>query len=287
MKLKLVAFDSMGARSAATIIDAKGLKIFIDPGVSYAPRRYGLPPHKLEMERLEELREAIYSEASKVDVIVISHYHYDHYEPYADFYEGKILIIKHPEKNINTSQRIRASIFLKNKSQLPERIYHADGSTIEIGNVVLRFSQPVPHGPEGSKLGFVVMTLIDDGNYRVLHTSDTQGPISDRAVKIIEHMRPNLIIDCGPPTYFEGFKIYTEDIERAINNIIRLLSIPGLETLIIDHHTLRDLNYKERLKRVYEEANKLGKKILTAAEYMGKPVEQLEALRKKLWQNLK
>ena len=285
MKIKLLAFDSMGVRSAATVIEIRGLRVFIDPGISYAPRRYGLPPHPLELKRLEELKRIIYEEASKADVIVISHYHYDHYEPQADFYEGKILMIKHPERDINVSQRIRASVFLKNKFNLPEKIYYVDNSTFEIGNISLKFSPPVPHGPEGSKLGFVIMTLVDDGNYKVLHTSDTQGPISDRATAIIERAKPNLVIDCGPPTYFEGFKIDSNSIEKAINNIIKLLNMSSLEELIIDHHTLRDLNYKQRLKRVFEKAERLEKKVLTAAEYMGKPIEQLEALRKQLWQN--
>ncbi|HIQ03513.1 MAG TPA: hypothetical protein EYH40_03745 [Desulfurococcales archaeon] len=287
MKVKLLAFDSMGVRSTATVVYAGGLRVFVDPGISYAPRRYGLPPHRLELERVRELKRVIYEEAYKADVIVISHYHYDHYDPQADFYEGKILVIKHPERNINISQRIRAAKFLKHKISLPEKIYYADNLLLEVGSLRLKFSQPVPHGPEGSKLGYVVMTLIDDGNYKVLHTSDTQGPISESVVEIIAGMKPNMIIDCGPPTYFEGYRVSSSDIERAINNIIKLLSIPSLETLIIDHHTLRDLNYKHRLEKVFIKARELGKRVLTAAEYMGKPIEQLEAMRRSLWQNLK
>ncbi len=49
-----LAFDSFGVRSMATFVETDNLRILIDPGVSLAPIRYGLEPHPLEWERLNE-----------------------------------------------------------------------------------------------------------------------------------------------------------------------------------------------------------------------------------------
>jgi predicted metallo-beta-lactamase superfamily hydrolase len=55
----------------------------------------------------------------------------------------------------------------------------------------------------------------------------------------------------------------------------------GVEELIIDHHFLRDMKYSQYMKNL-EEAYP-GAKICTAAEYMGKEVELLEARRRELY----
>ena len=56
-------------------------------------------------------------------------------------------------------------------------------------------------------------------------------------------------------------------MERAKNNIIRIVyGVKANCVIIYDHHILREEKYKERFKEVYEKA---GKKLMTAAEYMG------------------
>ncbi|MDK2383350.1 MAG: hypothetical protein QI199_00895, partial [Candidatus Korarchaeota archaeon] len=77
MSFRLIAFDSMGVRSMATVVETKDVKIFIDPSVALAPRRFGLPPHDREVERMHELAKVIEEEALDSDVIVVTHYHYD------------------------------------------------------------------------------------------------------------------------------------------------------------------------------------------------------------------
>jgi len=54
-RVEPLAFDSMGIRSMATKVVIDEVAITIDPSVSIAPRRYGLPPHPKELRRLEEL----------------------------------------------------------------------------------------------------------------------------------------------------------------------------------------------------------------------------------------
>jgi predicted metallo-beta-lactamase superfamily hydrolase len=59
MEVKLIAFESFGVRSQATLVYTGDVKIAIDPAVSLAPRRFGLPPHAKEVERMLELAKEI------------------------------------------------------------------------------------------------------------------------------------------------------------------------------------------------------------------------------------
>jgi len=289
-KIKLIGFDSMGTRGMATVIDTGTYKIFIDPGVSFAPRRYGLPPHPVELERLEKHLAIIRDEIIDSDIIIISHYHRDHYlyrDGEEEFYKGKILYIKHPEQMINHSQKIRAYVLLKKMGvlDLAKKIVYCDGKTYSLENGVrLVFSPPVPHGPDGTRLGWVIMTLVDIDGFRILHASDVQGPISDVPLEWILEKRPDILIISGPPTYFEGRKMKKEDVEKGLYNLMRIAgNSNGPKKIIVDHHLLRDLDYRDRIMDIIEVAAIRNAEVLTAAEFMGQPIEQLEARRKELW----
>jgi hypothetical protein len=43
-----------------------------------------------------------------------------------------------------------------------------------------------------------------------------------------------------------------------------------VRTLIIDHHLLRDPNWKEEMVEVFERGRKAGKKVVTVAGFLGK-----------------
>jgi len=60
----------------------------------------------------------------------------------------------------------------------------------------------------------------------------------------------------------------------------------NIKNIVIDHHLLRDLNFKEELKDVYKFGEQLGVKVITAAEFLGKKNLQLEAHRKELLKKL-
>lgn len=287
MKVKPIAFDSLGVRSAATLVEVGGFRIFIDPGVSYAPRRYGLPPHPLELRAVDELSGNVIREAEKSDVIIITHYHYDHYFPDEDFYRDKLVLVKHPTRNINFSQKKRAYYFLNYNEEVKKaRVEYADGMTFNVGEVNLKFSPPIPHGREGSRLGFVLMVSIEHEGRKLLHTSDSQGPMSRAGLEFVLSENPDMTIICGPPTYMEGYKVSRDNVREAIYNMVRIVENVKGEIFIVDHHTLRDLKYKERLREVFEAASRHGKKVVTAAEYLGLKPRQLEARRRELW-NLK
>ena len=115
MKITPLAFDSMGTRSMATLVETKDIKLIVDPGVALAPERFGLPPHPIEIMRKEEHWKAIVNAAKDADILIVTHYHFDHHMPdSAEIFKGKIAMLKDPIEHINKSQTARSAKFLKN-----------------------------------------------------------------------------------------------------------------------------------------------------------------------------
>jgi len=180
----------------------------------------------------------------------------------------------------------RAAYFLQSIQGLPKEIKPAEGRGIRIGETTINFSTAVSHGVD-TKLGYVVEVSVKSGGEGVLYTSDVQGPVSEEQVKFILENAPQTLIVDGPPTYLLGGAFREDDLlvaNQLLTKVIRSLVTSGLNTVILDHHLLRDLNYKERVKPVYEVGEELGVKLYTAAEFIGKSVDTLEARRKELYQ---
>ena len=283
MKVIPLAFDSFGTRSMCTFVKTRDVKILIDPGVALGPSRYGLPPHSIEIQRLHEHWQAIVKYAMQADVLVITHYHYDHYNPNEnlEIYRGKTVFIKHPTVNINYSQKRRAKFFLEQIKGMPTRLEYSDGSHFTFGRTEIKFSQAVFHGTN-AKLGYVTEVLIDDG-YRFIHTSDVEGPSIAKQAEFILQNKPNLVILDGPLSYMLGYRYSHKSLQLAVENMTKIVGMDSLETLVVDHHFLRDLKWRERIASVFEAAEHNGKKVLTAAEYAHKPIEMLEARRRELY----
>lgn len=284
MKVTPVAFDSMGVRSVATFVETDDVKILIDPAASLGPLRFSLPPHPEEWRRLEKAWADIVEYAKLADVLVISHYHFDHHAPGHELksvYMGKTLLSKHPTQNINKSQISRAAVFYDNISGFPKIIEWADGREFKFGKTRIRFSPPVFHGVN-SMLGFVIETLVDDGKYRFIHTSDIEGPAVKEQADFILQNKPNLVFVDGPLSYIM-LRYGTENMKRAIENLTKILKTCPLDALVIDHHLLRDKFWQKRIEPVFKASGEVGIKVQTAAEYAGRQTEQLEAMRKELW----
>lgn len=274
-----VAFDSLGVRSMATIVRTRDFKIFVDPSAALAPIRFGLPPHQLELKSLEESISRIESELGDSDVVVVTHYHYDHHDPGfripVERYASKLVLVKDPAKNINVSQRIRASRFLKKLRTAGARIQVADGQTIQLGNTRISFSQPIPHG-NSTRLGYVLMLRIEEGGEVISYSSDVEGPLEEYVVEFMCDSRV-AIVD-GPPTYLVGRAYAQNDVVRARKNLVKLSEC--VEVLIVDHHLMRDLNYPEFLRGVLEQS---GRQPISAAEFLGMRPNLLEARRRELY----
>ena len=285
MEVIPIAFDSLGTRSMSCFVATNDVNILIDPGVSLAPIRYNKPPHSIELKRLEEHKREIIKYSEKSDILTISHMHFDHFMPESkEIYKNKILLIKHPTQNINRSQFGRAKEFLELINYTPKQIEYADNREFIFGKTKIKFSPPCWHGAEKSKLGYVLMVSIDDGDTKIMHCSDVQGPVVSKTTELIIRENPDLIIISGPLSYMVGFRLSWQNLKQAENNFIRILRETKAETIILDHHLLRDLDYKNKFKNAYAEAEKLNKKVISAAEFLGKPIEMLEARRKELYQ---
>ncbi|MBX5329277.1 MAG: MBL fold metallo-hydrolase [Candidatus Bathyarchaeota archaeon] len=282
-KIVPLAFDSLGVRSMATFIETDDLKILIDPGAALGPIRYGLPPHFLEWQKLDEAWKRIKRQAKEADVLMVTHYHYDHHDPDApELYKNKIVFIKHPTENINLSQRERAALFLKAIREKPKKLEVADGKNFRIGKTHITFSKAVCHGTN-PRLGYVTEVSIKSGNDKFLYTSDVEGPSLPEQIKFILKEKPDILFIDGPMTYMLGFRYSYKSLEISNNNLVKAINKLSLNTLVLDHHFLRDLNYKLRIKPVYEAAEKRKVKVVTAAEFCGRKIEMLEALRKELY----
>jgi len=278
-----LAFDSFGVRSMATFVETDDLKILIDPGVALAPLRYGLEPHFLEWQRLDQTWEEIKRYAEEADVLVVTHYHYDHHDPdYPEMYKDKMVFVKHPTENINMSQKERAALHLMVIKELPSKLEFADGKSFQIGKTMLTFSKAVCHGTN-PRLGYVTELCIGSGGEKFLHTSDVEGPSLEDQISFILNERPDVLFVDGPMTYMLGYRYSYKSLEISNNNLVRAIKETHIHTLVLDHHFLRDLNYKITIKPVYEAAEKRKVKIGTAAEFCGRKIEMLEALRKELY----
>lgn len=111
LKFKPVWFDSLGAKSACCLVETPDASILLDPGI--AAMQPSFPASRLQklrwkMKGKKEIKRA----ASRADIIIISHYHHDHYMPNdLGIYKHKLILAKDPNAYINDSQRKRAELF--------------------------------------------------------------------------------------------------------------------------------------------------------------------------------
>jgi predicted metallo-beta-lactamase superfamily hydrolase len=271
----------------ATFIETSSVSLIIDPSAALAPIRYGLRPHSIEWQRLDECWGRIKSFADFAEIIVLTHYHYDHHSTrHIEVFRDKQLFVKDPSLNINRSQMWRAAYFLQCVRGLAKEVKVADGRRLRLGETTISFSPAVSHGVD-TKLGYVVEVCVKSMGESVLFTSDVQGPVNEEQVNFILENEPHTLLVDGPPTYLLGGSFREDDLQQAnklLTRIVRSLVDRGLDTVILDHHLLRDVNYKERVKPVHEVSEELGVRLSTAAEFIGREVDMLEARRKELYQ---
>lgn len=276
----------------ATYIETDDVKLMIDPGSALGPR-FGLLPHELEYIALARSKDRIIQLSRRADVLTVSHYHFDHFIPFFEnwmwiwsseelasrAYRGKLVLAKDPTSKINPSQRRRGYLFWKRCTQCAE-LQVADGREFRFGETLIRFSDPVPHGPPGSNIGFVVMLEVAVGEERVIHASDVQGPADAGALRWLLREKPQLVILGGPPLYLQGFKVEDRVFELALSNMREL--VKRVPMVIVDHHLLRSDKYAEFLRPVMAEAESRGHRVLSASEAIGRKPELLEARRREL-----
>ncbi len=289
-----IAFESLGVRSMCTYVETPDVKILIDPGVALGPR-FRLLPHPREYEALKDSRERIRKYATIADILVVSHYHHDHFTPnFTDttwlassareagaIYRGKTVMVKDTRSSINVSQRRRGWIFQSFCRKIGCETIVADGRRFEYGDTRVRFSTPLPHGENVNELGSVLATVVESHSEKIIHASDIQGPMSESALQFILDEGPSTVIIGGPPTYLSGVRVPAESIRRAMENLETIARKTPL--VIVDHHLLRAQDSVRELSAMSASVRSVGGSIMTAAEYVHERPQLLEANRTTLY----
>jgi len=264
MHIKIIAADSFSTRSLATVVYYRGIKIFIDPSIAIGPYRYGLKPHPVELQELELGKGRILNELRDSELVFITHYHYDHVPfPNSDLMQalkGKIVYAKN-YKNMNFSQRKRGFVFEREARQLVKELHFIDEYTFDDLDIETTLGW---HGEKNSKFNKVLMIRIAD----FVFASDIQC-LDRQTIEKIKEWQPKLVIASGPPMYFQEYRKKEQIVQKNLD----LLS-ESADTIVLDHHLLRDLNYRRYWRDNF----------ITAAEFMRYKVRQLEANRKKLYE---
>ena len=296
IKATPIAAESLGVRSMCTLVETPDVTVLLDAGISLAPFRFSLLPHPIEFQTIARLRQRMAEAADRAQVVTISHYHFDHHTPsYEDWlvnwthngetarqiYEHKTVLMKNPRDHINPSQRERAWMFQKTAGKHANRLAIADGREFNFGTTTLRFSEAVPHGSENSGLGWVVIATVECEGEKFMHAPDVQGPMSARSVEIIIAEKPRVLMVGGPPLYLGGLKVDELQLQKALRNL--RIVVEAVPVTIIEHHALRDEQWRQKTDIVFEAAKAAGHQLLTAAEFVGKENFFLESRRRTLY----
>jgi predicted metallo-beta-lactamase superfamily hydrolase len=277
VKIIPLAADSLGVRSMATYVEAGTTGLLIDPGATLAPARYGLPPSAEEWEALKRANDRISAYAARARYVFVSHYHEDHFRSDPVSYEGRVVLAKDPRRMVNGAQARRAGELWTALGDRA-RVQPADGAALTTPDLDLHVSPPLPHGIEGTTLGYVVaLTVIDYREHqRFLFASDVQGPLSPVAAAWIIQQRPTTLYLSGPPSYVER-DVGTAAIDRGVDHLRRILDVTGCR-VIMDHYAMRDPRFSTRFEGLWATG-----RVVTAAAHLGVDVQPLEARRDRLW----
>jgi predicted metallo-beta-lactamase superfamily hydrolase len=277
MKIIPLAADSLGVRSMATFVEAGATGLLIDPGATLAAARYGLPPSQEEWDALKRANDRISAYAARARYVFISHYHDDHFRSDPASYAGRVVLAKDPRRMVSGAQARRAhALWTALASQA--RIQPADSVALTTPDLDLIVSPPLPHGTEGTTLGYLVaLTVVDYREHeRFVFASDVQGPLSSVATAWVIQQRPTTLYLSGPPSYLER-EVGTAAIDRSVANLRRILDATGCR-VIMDHYALRDPRFSLRFERLWETG-----RVITAAAHLGVDAQPLEARRDRLW----
>ncbi len=280
--------ESLGVRSMCLKVDVDGTVFILDPGASLAPRRFGLPPHPMEIEAIKEFRKRLNESLKEAEYIFISHYHRDHFTPvYKSIYMGtegeniykkkKVLVKNY--NNANYSQKVRGYMLEKDAKYSSSVWIFADGKSFKIGDIKVKVSDPIPHGKEGSKTGFIIGISIKQKGFDLTYIPDVQGPLSKKAVKFARETNPDMLVIGGFPYYLLGYVFNDEDLELSRRFLVEIVKDVKPETLVIGHHLLRSTDWTKAIPE--------GLDFKTYSGIMGKEENILEAKRKELYENYK
>ncbi len=279
MKVEILGTETLGVRGLSTFIDTA--KVLIDPGVALGFSRYHLHPHPIQAVVGDEVRARIIGAWKRAGDIIISHFHGDHI-PLANpnpFQLGIDDILSSHSTNSDVRIWVKAERFCKGierrrlrdlKRVFGSQMVEAEPSR---GDGLLEFIGPFQH--TGNSDTLVLGTLIR-GEKTVLHLSDADI-FSEEVARAVSRVNPDIVISDGPSIYrhrFDG-RLVDDTLSRAS----RLADSCG--TWIIDHHLMRCDEGIKWLNSLRKEKGEC--KILSAADFMMRPLTMLEAWRRTLY----
>lgn len=149
-----------------------------------------------------------------------------------------------------------------------EGVHFADGEEFKRGGTTIRMTEPLFHGIEYSNTGWIIAVIVEKGGEKLLYTSDIQGPtIEDYAEWIIDE-DPDLLVMDGPATYLLGYMLNKFNLNRAVKNASRIIEECDFETMLYDHHLMRDKKFRERTEEFWKSVEDCGKKVISYREYI-------------------
>jgi predicted metallo-beta-lactamase superfamily hydrolase len=280
-----LAFESLGVRSMATYVETPEVRIVLDPGCALGPR-FSLQPSEQEYLALSKAREKILRAARKAQVLVVSHYHFDHYTPHFEdrewtwsspdlaekLYKGKKVLVK-DYHDLPPVQRKRGYLFQKFNREISELIV-ADGQRFRWGKTEIEVSEPQPHGLSSSST--ILFVAVKREGSCLVFAPDLQG-VREDSIETILRWEPNILVAGGPPLYLLGYRFTKEQLDLATSNLTTL--VRKIPVVILDHHLFRSC---EGLTYLRQLAKKTENKVMSAAEFLGRSPQLLEARRKEL-----
>src|SRR2546428_6405478 len=99
------------------------------------------------------------------------------------------------------------------------------------------------------------------------------GPPLREHLSFLVDAQPTVLYVDGPMTHMPEHypQVHTK---RSLAHLVRILRTTDVRTLILDHHILRDRDWRARMKPVFEAGEEHDVAGLTPAEFAGKPGHQ-------------
>jgi predicted metallo-beta-lactamase superfamily hydrolase len=277
MKIIPLAAESMGSRSMAVFLETRDGKITIDPGAGIAPLRFGLPPHSLEQWQLKKHLDRIRLFVESSEVVVITSYHHDHFcAAHPEWMKGKVLFMKNPNQKTTPAERKSAFDFLKTAQKLASHVHFADSRDFCMGKTRFSFSPSCFNGQD-----YFIETAVRTEESSFLYSSAAAGPVSEEAAAFLLDQKSDTLYLDGPVTYRH---MEASESTQVLERMRRIAKETEARDVLLDHHALRDLQWKTRLEPFFRFGLEHGIRIRTAAEYRGEENTPLEARRNLLHQ---
>jgi len=282
--IDIIGTESLGVRGLCCLVKVGKRRIVIDPGVALGYLRHGFLPHPLQVAEGERVRQRIITALTTATDVVFSHFHGDHIPlRHANPYQLAIGHLPANFKNICCWSKGTDSLgrtMMQRAQDLKELLgcnFHDAEDLMD--DSFMRFSKAVRHGgARNPAQDTVMMTRIDLGDTVFVHASDIQ--LLDAAtIDYLIAWQPDIVLAAGPPLYLEIFS--PAMCQAAWENGLRLAQ--NVETLILDHHLMRDQQGPVWLKDLSAAA---GKEVYCAADFMGRKRLLLEAERTKLYETM-